>query len=133
MEKKKVVLTVVFLLATVFTFTLCTVLILQIRQQNEGTVSGKEDSYTVEAFGMNRKNTHTFTLSAGDGISVSAAVKAGATGLSVVSSDGTVLYRSDAIESSEFFLTVEKDGEYLVTLTPDGFVGTLSLTVSRSR
>ena len=78
---------------------------------------------------LNGSFTHTMRLQSGDVLDVALQVDEGTLGIAIEGSDGTPLYQSDNLDTSQFHLEISQTDSYHVTITGSHTKGSIHLKV----
>lgn len=107
----------------IFCIGMAVLLFLYIGHQNtvtrtfNGDRIGGQDTYILRFDILNREDSHTMSLQAGDELHCSWKIDAGEAKVLIACVDGDEIYRGDKIDSADFTVTATSAGDYTITVT----------------
>lgn len=84
------------------------------RDEFDGNKTKNPDSYILEIEKMNGTDEHTLSLKSGDKLAVEFVIEKGSLEMKITSPSGEIVYEGNGTEATNFTLTVNEDGNYVV-------------------
>ena len=114
-EKKQTVQTIMTIVVTALIFIVgLTAVALSNRDEFDGNKTKNPDSYILEIEKMNGTDEHTLSLKSGDKLAVEFVIEKGSLEMKMTSPSGEIIYEGNGTEATNFTLTVNEDGNYVV-------------------
>ena len=114
-EKKQTVQTIMTIVVTALIFIVgLTAVALSNRDEFDGNKTKNPDSYILEIEKMNGTDEHTLSLKSGDKLAVEFVTEKGSLEMKITSPSGEIIYEGNGTEATNFTLTVNEDGNYVV-------------------
>lgn len=97
------------------------------RDEFDGNKTKNPDSYILEIEKMNGTDEHTLSLKSGDKLAVEFVIEKGSLEMKITSPSGEIVYEGNGTEATNFTLTVNEDGNYVVFVKADNAKGKIGV------
>ena len=127
-EKKQTVQTIITIVVTALIFIVgLTAVALSNRDEFDGNKTKNPDSYILEIEKMNGTDEHTLSLKSGDKLAVEFVTEKGSLEMKITSPSGEIVYEGNGTEATNFTLTVNEDGNYVIFVKADNAKGKIGV------
>lgn len=127
-EKKQTVQTIITIVVTALIFIVgLTAVALSNRDEFDGNKTKNPDSYILEIEKMNGTDEHTLSLKSGDKLAVEFVTEKGSLEMKITSPSGEIVYEGNGTEATNFTLTVNDDGNYVIFVKADNAKGKIGV------
>ena len=127
-EKKQTVQTIITIVVTALIFIVgLTAVALSNRDEFDGNKTKNPDSYILEIEKMNGTDEHTLSLKSGDKLAVEFVTEKGSLEMKITAPSGEIVYEGNGTEATNFTLTVNEDGNYVVFVKADNAKGKIGV------
>ena len=127
-EKKQTVQTIITIVVTALIFIVgLTAVALSNQDEFDGNKTKNPDSYILEIEKMNGTDEHTLSLKSGDKLAVEFVTEKGSLEMKITSPSGEIVYEGNGTEATNFTLTVNEDGNYVIFVKADNAKGKIGV------